>query len=94
MILTICGMGFACASTVETNAAPPTDPAQIPERIEAVRLAIEDDHARLETLIRQSPAESPAALHENPELAALADRIERHRVELARLMAQQAAASE
>ena len=79
-------MGCAAGAAPDTRAA--ADPSWRAERIETLRRAIAEDHASLEDLITQPRQPEPApALHRNPEIQAIAERLADHQRELAQLEA-------
>ena len=89
------GAGCAAGPAEDVPAEPalPMDASkdEIEARRAALRMEIDADHARLETLVRTPQADGPEGLNRNPELRLLADRLERKRAALRRLDARRSA---
>lgn len=85
--------GFACFwSTPEPEDPALFDPQLRSARIEELELAIAEDHATLENLITRPGAQWNSALHEDPEMRAIAARLSDQEHDLERLKAAEEAA--
>jgi hypothetical protein len=80
--------GFACFGAKPEPEDPAlSDPTLRAARIEELRQAIKQDHETLEDLITRPGAEWNTALHEDPEMRAIAARLTRQKHALDRLEA-------
>jgi len=80
--------GFACfGSSPEPEDPALSDPQLRSARIEELRAAIAQDHVALENLITRPGAEWNSALHEDPEMRAIAARLSDQENDLERLEA-------
>lgn len=86
-VLGVAGCAAGPPEAIPTEQALPIEASkeEIEARQEALRAAIDADHARLETLVREPQTDGPEGLNRNPELRTLADGLERKRAELRRL---------
>jgi hypothetical protein len=84
--------GFACfGASPEPEDPALSDPQLREARIEELRQAIAEDHAALEDLITRPGAEWNTALHEDPEMRAIAARLSEQEHTLERLEKAEAA---
>ena len=80
--------GFACfGSSPEPEDPALSDPQLRSARIEELRAAIAQDHVALENLITRPGAEWNSALHQDPEMRAIAARLSEQEHDLERLEA-------
>jgi hypothetical protein len=85
--------GFACfGSSPEPEDPALSDPQLRSARIEELKAAIARDHVALEDLITRPGAEWNSALHEDPEMRAIAARLSEQEHDLERLEAAEEAA--
>jgi hypothetical protein len=85
--------GFACfGSNPEPEDPALSDPRLRSARIEELRAAIKQDHVALENLITRPGAEWNSALHEDPEMRAIAARLSEQERDLEQLEAAEEAA--
>ena len=85
--------GFACfGSNPEPEDPALSDPRLRSARIEELRAAIAQDHVALENLITRPGAEWNSALHEDPEMRAIAARLSEQERDLEQLEAAEEAA--
>ena len=83
LAIVLCGCSLFGGRTGEVA----LDPAERALRIEALREAIESDHAKLEALITEPQRRRMEGLDQHPEFEPIATRLGKHELELARLEA-------
>lgn len=88
-IAAIACLSAACATPEAAPVDPASDPAWRSSRIESLRRAIDEDHATLEAMITRPGGGDTNALHEDPELRAIALRLGEREDELDRLEARE-----